>query len=178
MKMIPMFYEKYGGKENASSRYHLVKRRVFSSAIGQEFSEDYLGEAVFLPNQILYSVKADGYYVDSNCSHFCDECDGYAIRCEVVHYPRFTENGDAVKYFDYDGKKQFGIVRQWAEAPTNECYIVPLDCPEIRYHDFDNATFSHQHISAPFVEKINPNQLPDEMREDYCAFVNYILSNR
>ena len=177
MKMISMYYEEYGGSENTSSRYHFVKRRVFSAAAGQKFSEDSLGEAVFLPGEILYSVDMDGFCVRSNCSHLCFECDGYGIECQSVQYPYFTEDGDAVEYFEDSGKKRFGVVRQWTDAPANECYIIPLDCPEIRYHDFDNATFSHQHIPAPFVEKISPNQLPDEMREDYWALVNYLLSN-
>ena len=174
LKIIPMFYKEYECTENELSRYKIVKRRVFSGADNELFSEDWLGDAVFLPGNILYSVDAEEYRLNDNCSHDCLECDG-CLDCNAGEYPCFTKNGDAVEFIDLlDLSKHFGVVLQNDNDPVNELYIIPLDSERIRYHDFENVFYAHEHCYAPFVEKISPDQLPEKIRKDYFAFLQFI----
>ncbi len=176
MKMIPLFYQEYDSKENASSRYHIVKRRVFSAKEGEEFSEDYLGDAVLLPDRVIYSVDVDGFCAE-DCDGLCLDCERYCIHNLDIPFPCFTNHSDAVKYREYNGSAGFGVVLQWDDAPTNECYIIPLNCEQVRYHDFANAHYAHAHIPSVFVEKISPDSLSDDMRKNYLAYVAYLENN-
>lgn len=177
MKMIPLFYQEYDRSETSLSRYRIVKRRVFSGSGGEVFAEDHLGEAVILPGAILYSIEMEGYRAE-DCDGLCLECNRYSIFCNDIPYPCFTEDGDVVEYQQYDGSKKYGVVHQWSSEPTGDYYIIPLDGERIRYHDFANACYSHEHIAAYFVEKASPNVLPDKMKEDYLAYLEYINRNQ
>ena len=178
LKMIPMYYKEYDCTENELSRYKIVKRRVFVGTDAEPFSEDWLGEAVFLPGNILYSVDAEEYRLDDNCSHDCLECEG-CLDCNTGEYPCFTKNGDVVEFIDLlDLSKHFGVVLQNGNDSVNELYIIPLDSERIRYHDFENVFYAHEHCYAPFVEKICPDQLPEKIRKDYFAFLQYINNEK
>ena len=175
LKLIPMFYKEYDCNETDSARYKIVKRRVFSSADNEQFSEDWQGDAVFLPGNVLYSIDAEEYRLEENCSHDCFECDGCCLDSIAVEYPCFTMNGDAVEYIDLlDWSKHYGVVLQNDNESLNELYIIPLDSERIRYHDFENVFYAHEHCYAPFVEKISPDQLPEIIRKDYFAFLQFI----
>lgn len=176
LKMIPLFYQEYNCKENPSSRYRIVKRRIFSSGAGEAFSEDYLGEAVLLPGEVIYSVDMDGFCAE-DCDGLCLDCGRYCVRSQEIPYPCFTSHGDVVKYRRHDGAEGFGVVLQWDDAPAGECYIIPLDSEQIRYHDFKNAHHSHEHIPSVFVSKIAADCLPDEMQKDYLAYFAYLQEN-
>ena len=173
MKLIPMFYQEYNSKENPSSRYRIVKRRVFSAKVGETFSEDFLGDADLLPNGVIHSVNVDGFCPE-DCDGLCLDCDRYCVRTQEIPYPCFTNHADAVKYRKYDGSSCFGIVLQWDDAPTNECYVIPLDSEQVRYRDYENAHCAHEHIPVYFVEKISPECLPDGMQQDYFAYAAYL----
>lgn len=168
MEMIPLFYREYDCGETPSSRYQIVKRRVFSASAGQAFSEDYLGEAVIFPGGVLYSVEMEGFRAE-DCDGHCLDCDRCCLQNYVVPYPCFTSNGDAVRFQKSDGAEGFGIVLQQDSAPSGDCYIIPLDSEAIRYHDFANLHNAHIHIPSPFVEVISAGCLPEKMREDYLA---------
>lgn len=176
MKMIPLFYQEYDCAENASSQYRIVKRRIFRGSAGESFAEDYLGEVVLLPNGVIHSVDMDGFCAE-DCDGLCFECDRYCIRGQEVPYPRFTSHGDTVKYRKHDNSTGFGIVLQWDKAPTYECYVIPLDSVQIRYHDFKNAHYAHEHIPSVWVERISPDSLSDEMRKDCLAYTAYLKEN-
>ena len=182
LKMIPMFYKEYEGvgfAENELSKYKIVKRRVFSGADEEPFSEDRLGDAVFLPGNILYSVYVEEYLPMGSCSNNCLECDGYCLDCIEVEYPCFTKNGDVVEYIDLlDCSKHFGVVLQNNDNPAKDLCIIPLGSDIIHYHDFENVFYVHKHCDAPFVETISPDRLPEKIREDYFAFLQFINNEK
>lgn len=176
MKMIPLFYREYQCEENALSRYRVVKRRVFSAKEGEHFSEDYLGEVVLLPGGRIYSVEMDGFCAE-DCDGLCYDCKRYCVRNLDIPYPCFTNHGDVVKYRQYNEMEQFGVVLQRDDSPTSECYIIPLDSEQIRYHDFQNAHYAHKHIPSVFVERIVADDLPAEMQKDYLAYSAFLKEN-
>ncbi|MBQ8834960.1 MAG: hypothetical protein IJ001_08585 [Oscillospiraceae bacterium] len=176
VKMIPLFYQEYDSNETALSRYRIVKRRIFSAQEGELFFEDYLGEAVLLPGEIIHSVEMNGYCAE-NCDGLCLDCERYCVRRQDVLYPVFAGHADAVKYREHDGSVGFGVVLQWDDAPTNECYIIPLDCEQVRYHDFKNAHYAHEHVPSVFVERISVDRLSDKMQKDYLAYSAFLKEN-
>jgi len=176
MAMIPLFYREYDSEENDSSRYHIVKRRVFSADKGELFSEDYLGDAVFLPNRTMYSVHVDAFCAE-DCDYSCLDCNRYCVHCDRIQYPCFTSHGDVVKYREIDGSASYGVVLQWDDAPTNECYVIPLDSEYIRYHDFKNAHNSHKHVLSVFVEKVTVDCLPSAMQDNCLAYLAFLSEN-
>jgi len=176
MKMIPLFYQEYECNENALSRYRIVKRRIFSAREGELFAEDHLGEAVLLPGGVIYSVEMNGIRAE-DCDGLCLDCERYCIHNMEIPYPCFTKHADAVKYRRYDGTERFGVVLQWDDAPTNECYIIPLDIEQIRYHDFKNAHYGHEHIPSALVERVSVEGLPVELQKDYLAYSEFLREN-
>lgn len=176
LKMISLFYKEYDCEESPLARYRIVKRRIYSGDDSEMFAEDYLGEAVMLSGRRLYSVDMNGFCAE-DCDGLCIECNRYCVRSNEIPYPSFIHNGDAVKYRDHDGTERFGLNLQWNDIPTNECYIIPLDSEYMRYRDFKNVWYSHKHILAPFVDRISPDNLPDEMRENYLAYLLYLKEN-
>ena len=176
MKMIPLFFQEYNCNETALTRYRITKRRVFSANEGEVFTEDYLGEAILLPGGIIQSVEMDGFCAE-DCDGLCQDCERCCIYRQEILYPCFTDHADAVKYRKHDGSVGYGVVLQWDDAPTNESYIIPLDSEQVRYHDFINAHYAHEHIPSVFVARISVDSLSDEMQKDYLAYSAFLKEN-
>ena len=174
-KMISLFYQEYGMTENSSSKYRVVKRRVFSGNTEETFAEDYLGDISLLPNGVIYDVHVDGSFAE-DCDGLCFGCgNSCCIRRDDIPFPSFTAHGDLVKYLSLEaGTVDFGVVLQYDNAPTSECYIVPLNCNAMQYHDFKNAHYAHEHIRTPFVEKVPLDMLPEDMQENYLLYSEYL----
>ncbi len=161
MKMIPLFYREYECKETNKARYTIKKRCVISGE-SPTFTEDLIGEAVFLPGNILFSVEVY-------------DIEGYAdlIPFEEAVYPRFVNPGDVVTYREYDGKIRFGVALRQDDADCDYC-VIPLDSNIMQRHDFDNVYDGHEHAYAVFTEVIDLEQLPSDMKQDYLAFRKYL----
>lgn len=179
MEMIPLFFQEYECKECAETRYEIVKRHIFSGG-GEKFSEDDLGEAVFLPGGILHSVSMYMYeYRAEDCGedHDCLHCNRPCVLCNQPLFPCFVSDREVVEYLEYGGEKSYGIVLLENNAQTSDYYIIPLDSERIRYHDFENTFYSHTHVASPLVEKSSPDKLPVKMRDDYFAYLEYLNSH-
>ena len=55
-----------------------------------------------------------------------------------------------------------------------EYYVIPLDCTAMKYHHFERYFYDHEHIKAPFVEKVNVENIPDNLQEIYKGFIEYL----
>ncbi len=177
LKMIPMFYQEYDCSENPSSRYSIEKRRVFYAAEGESFAEDNMGDMLLLPNAVIFCVRVDGFSAEC-CSHDdCDDCERPCLHRITTAFPRFLQYGDVVKYLNYDRVEEYGVYLDWNKAPTDECYIIPLDDKHISFHDFKNAFYAHHHIRSEFVEKISIEELPKQLQEDCIAYLEYLKNN-
>lgn len=174
VNVIPLFYKEYDCKENTSSRYTVIKRRVFSKET--DFSEDVLGEIDLLPGMKTYSVAVYSFeHWAEGCCGECWECDRPCADCHEILFPAFVKHGDAVKYYSYSGKESFGIAIEHSDLPCSDYYVIPLDSNAVRYHDFANIFDAHEHIPAPLTEKIEIEELPVKMRENYKACLKYIM---
>ncbi len=173
LRIIPLFFKEYDCQENALSRYTIVKRRILSGKA--DFSEDKLGELVLLPGMRVYSVSMLSFdHQAEECTGQCLECNRPCAHCHETIFPPFIQHGDAVKYYDFFGKESYGIAFELDNLPCSDCYVIPLDSDAVRYHDFANIHNDHQHIPAPLTERIEEEALPEEMRADYKACLQYI----
>ena len=57
-------------------------------------------------------------------------------------------------------------------------YIIPLDSPSIREHRFDDNFYEHQHIPLPLATLAKLDDLDENMRKNYLAFVEWLKANR
>ena len=172
LKMIFLFYQEYESAEEKESRYYIEKRRVLSAESGV-FAEDYIEDMHLLPNNVVYSVSMDECRAEIDCDGLCIDCDKCCVHSNEIPYPRFVDDSDVIRYREYGKKECFGFVHHWDDAPTSEYYVIPLDSEQIRYHDFENAFYAHEHIAAVFVEKCDVNELPEKMKNDYFAYLEY-----
>jgi len=174
VRIIPLFFKEYDCEENALTRYTIVKRRILSGK--GDFSEDELGELVLLAGMRVYSVNVWSFHHRAEaCSGQCLECNRPCADGHETIFPQFIRHGDAVKILDFSGEESYGIAFVLDNLPCGEYYVIPLDSDAVRYHDFANIHNAHQHIPAPLTERIEEEALPEEMREDYKACLQYIL---
>lgn len=170
-KMIPKFYAEYGGTENDTSRYEIVKRRIFTET--DKFAEDYIGSATLLPGMVLYSVDMDGYSVQ-DCDGCCFDCKRTCFIGKECVFPCFVPDEGLIMFTNFTGEKKFGVVHHLEQDTFEEYYVIPLDSERIRNHDFANTFYAHVHIAAPFAERISIDVLPTMMRADYMAYLEYL----
>ena len=177
VKMIDLFYEEYESNENELSKYGITKRKVFSS--GDKFDEDYVGNCKLNHKRELQKVDIDGINSYANiCDIICsDECKILCISNTDISFPRIAKNLDVVEYSDYSGKKHYGVFLENSGDPKEEYYIIPLDCTAMKYHRFERDFYNHEHIDAPFVEKISFDNLPDDIQEIYKGYIEYLKNN-
>lgn len=174
LRIIPLFFKEYDCEENALTRYTIVKRRILSEEA--DFSEDELGELVLLAGMRVYSVNVWSFdHQAEDCSGQCLECNRPCANCHETIFPQFIQHGDAVRFYDFSGKESYGIALVLDNLPCSEYYVIPLDSDAVRYHDFANIYTDHQHIPAPLTERIEEEAIPEKMREDYKACLQYIL---
>lgn len=174
LRIIPLFFKEYDCEENALSCYTIVKRRILAEEA--DFSEDELGELVMLAGMRVYSVNMWSFDRQAEaCSGQCLECNRPCVICHEIIFPQFIRHGDAVKFYDSSGEESYGIAFALDNLPCSECCVIPLDSDAVCYHDFANIHNAHQHIPAPLTERIEEDALPEEMRADYKACLQYIL---
>lgn len=174
LRIIPLFFKEYDCEENALSRYTIVKRRILSDEA--DFSEDELGELEMLPGMRVYSVGMWSFdHQAEACSGQCFECNRPCADCHETVFPNFIQHGDAVKFYDFSGKESYGIAFSLDDQPCSDYYVIPLDSDAVCYRDFANIHNAHHHIPAPLTERIEEEAIPEKMRADYKACLQYIL---
>ena len=174
LRIIPLFFQKYHCEENASSRYTIVKRRVLSET--DDFSEDELGELVLLAGMRVYSVSIWSLEHQAEaCSRDCQACNRPCVICHEAIFPQFIRHGDAVKFYDISGQESYCIAFSLDDQPCSDYYVIPLDSDAVCYRDFVNIHNAHHHIPAPLTERIEEEAIPEKMRADYKACLQYIL---
>ncbi len=180
LKLIPLFYSEYECEPTDETIFRIEKRKIFTGEKDEPFSEDYLGDAVLLPSLKLYSVAVQNCRKE-NCinNEVCDcgECTSVCLYNIEVEFPKIIEAGDVVKYrYGIEGQhERYGVVPYEEDPDTiNEYYVIPLDCSDMRYHNFNTDFWDHEHIPAPLLRKVSLDELDEKMREDYIAFMDYL----
>ncbi len=177
---IDLFYEEYDTTEKGdSTRYRIVKRRIYAGKPEEAFDEDYLAECVLDQYKRVLTVDDEmdrsPYGIGFCEGRDCDTCEKICLYDRSwVLFPCFTENGDLVKFTDDKGAVRYGINFQWNDDPADCLCVDPLDSLAVRYHSFENAGDDHEHPPLPWVEPASIEELIKSMREDYLAFMAYL----
>lgn len=174
---IDRFYEAYAGlhtKENKTTRYTIVKRKIFSE--NDTFNEDVYGECVLGPQKAVKEITLYNNPANCDLDTMCDECNEICpYRCDRIRFPCFVPNYSIIKYQGFNGNEQFSVnlCEKECDGFSQELYAIRLDSSAIREHRFDVASFDHDHPELPYVSLVTPSDLDDTMRKDYFDFVAY-----
>ncbi len=180
LNYIDLFYEEYDTTEKGdSTRYRIEKRRIYTGKPDQGFDEDYLAECVLDQHKRVLTVddNADNspYGMGFCETQECDTCEKICLRHgREVLFPCFTKHLDLVRFEDYKGAMRYGVNFQWDDTPADCLCVDPLDSHAVRYHSFENAGDDHDHPPLPLVELASAEELSEEMKRDYLAFLEYL----
>ena len=89
--------------------------------------------------------------------------------------PDIIRNRDIVLYESGNKTKRYGVILEHEpKALNNSLFAVPLDSDYIKHHDFKKAWRDHNHPYAHEVKSVTPDELPEEMRQNYFAYMKYL----
>ena len=94
-----------------------------------------------------------------------------------------SRDGDyaIIKYLDHEEKERFGVSICWDDTCNGlgeEFYVIPLNSQSIREQRFDDNFYEHQHIPLPLATLAKLDDLDENMRKNYLAFVEWLKLNR
>ena len=180
---IDRFYEEYASvnaKETEKTKYKITKRKIFFEE--NKFEEDAYAECVLGANKVILEISDYNASSDCELEILCSECNEICpYRCDELKFPCFACDYAIIKYLDYEEKEQFGVSICWDDSCNGlgeEFYVIPLDSPSIREHRFDDNFYDHQHIPLPLATLAKLDDLDENMRNNYLAFVEWLKTNR
>lgn len=174
LEMIGAFYKEYECEATEASRYTIAKRKILQA--GGAFQEDELGLCVLGPGKTLISVDLWTDETENGpCGHSCCDCGNTCIECLDIYFPAFLPDRSAVRYHQPDGSVHYGVSLFGDGGLSDTCYIIPLDSEMLvkRNYDAQWGYHWHEHIPCPYVESVEAESLPADLRENYFAFLQY-----
>ena len=147
-----------------------------------KFEEDAYAECVLGANKVILEIS--DYQASSDCESdaLCSECNEICpYRCDELRFPCFASDYAIIKYFDYEGKEQFGVFICWdneCDSLGEEYYVIPLDSSAIRENRFDDNFYEHQHIPLPLATLAKIDELDEVKRKNYLEFVKYLKKTK
>jgi hypothetical protein len=198
LKYIDLYYDEYasiGVAETEKSRYHIVKRRIYSGKADEGFCEDGVAECILGAGKTLISVEDTRPICNKSdeIETVCDKCDFICPnKSDEVLFPCFVKDGDIIRYTEkrytgndlqeqypsYHMEEHYGIAFAWDGEPLDYIYTLPLDSNAIKHHKYDEMAMleSHDHVYAPLAEVVPIDELDEKMREDYLAYMEHLKS--
>lgn len=172
--LIDRYYERFDWlAETADSRYSIEKRKIFTS--GKTMEEDELGSCDLLPGKRIERVWYGDRSELPDCTGACCECRQDCIQNQEPSYPNFLPDRSPVRYRLPNGTVHFGVT---LEHMTTESlvYIIPLDGEMLTTRDYSQFCLGHdhEHIPVPDVDAAAREALPDDLRENYDAFLAFL----
>ena len=180
---IDRFYEEYASvdaKETEKTKYKIIKRKIFFEE--NKFEEDTYAECILGTNKVILEISDCNASSDCELDTLCSECDETCpYRCDELKFPCFACDYAIIKYLDYEDKEQFGVSICWDDSCNGlgaEFYVIPLNSQSIREQRFDDNFYEHQHIPLPLATLAKLDDLDENMRKNYLAFVEWLKANR
>lgn len=178
--LIDKYYEEYErySKKTEMTRYEIKKRRVFSE--GDDFYDETYSKCTLNQEKQIMTVY-DFESVDCRAEeNFCSDCKEICYnRSDEVKYPNFAKNCHLIKFFDFNGKVQYGVNLEFNLYDCDfveELYVLDLDtqCIKDRKFDYDTIFMAHCHIDLPRAFLASPDELDEKTRENYFALLEFI----
>lgn len=173
IELIDDFYRSYASaEERESSRYTIGKRKIIRP--GQDFCEDWAGEAFFTAGGRLVSVEPKNVQSEhGECSGKCYECPQRCISNTEVNFPELIPDKSVVRYRTHGGEVKYGLHLSLSQpGPSDSCYVIDLDGEMLTGRDYEKQWGGHwhAHIEWPYVETVPLDSLTPQQREDCEAF--------
>jgi len=168
MRYIPLFFQEYECAPNVDTYFEIKKRKI----IGEHdaFQEDYIASCYLNDKAEPLTYGACG--IKRNyCDGRCFDCNQTCIYNIQIGFPIFLDNLALVRY-KTGNKHSYGIhLNNITDDDT--IYVLDLANEVMVYKDFKNDFYAHEHIDAPLVEKVDLQDVPDDIRKTYEAYVSY-----
>ncbi|MBQ4140636.1 MAG: hypothetical protein IJD70_04790 [Clostridia bacterium] len=175
LKGIDAYYKEYadiGAEETERARYKIIKTHLFT---GNESDDDgfpdYLGECWLGAGKVLLEADDNSVpYVFPDGDDAISPYDAYDIAI-----PDIIRNRDIVLYESGNKAKRYGVILEHKPKELSSClFAVPLDSDYIKHHNFGEAWRDHDHPYAHDAIVVTPDELPEEIRENYFAYMKYL----
>lgn len=165
LDMIDKFYRHYDfTSENETTRYVIAKRTVYQPTddFRDDYEDDSWQECIYGPGKVLLSVSTWGHRGNPERN------------MEEVLFPDFVPHLSPVRYLS-NGQILRGVNLSIDGLPSETCYIIPFDGEMLQSRDHEKYWDNHwhMHIPGPEVEILSPDELTDQERDDYDAFVEF-----
>lgn len=169
LRGIDRYYREYEEVETERARYKIIKTHLFTGdeSADEEFP-DYLGECLLGAGKIMLEVEDESVPYD-----FPDDDDSITPYNAYDHLavPDILSNRGIVLY-----ELGYGVVLlHTPEDLSSYTYVIPLDSKYLTARNFSEAWRDHNHPYAhSIIKTVTPDELPDEMRENYFAYMKYL----
>lgn len=172
--LIDRYYEHFDWiRETEKTRYSIVRRKLLTHADTLDLEE--LGSCDLLPGKIIGQLWYGPSGEFEDCDGKCYQCKYDCIANQEAEYPNFLPDRSPVRYRLPNGTVHLGVT---LEHMTMEClvYIIPLDGEMLTNRDFGQFCLGHdhEHIPVPDVDLIPREELPDDLRGNYDAFLTFL----
>lgn len=162
LDMIDGFYREYDfSPEKDTARYEIAKRKILRAT--DAFQEDELQSCDLGAGKVLISAELWSGEDDPK-NEITD-----------VEFPGFIPHLSAVRYRRGDNSIHRGVCLAGDNFPSDSCYVIPLESEMIKSRDYDKhlGCHWHEHIPGPNIEVLPIEDLTDEEKGNYSAFVQY-----
>lgn len=158
-------------KETENARYPIIKRRILQPGEPIDLYED--GYAELGPGRVITYIPTGMTCEYGDCEGDCAECPHVCVDCHENLIPEWIPDLSPVRYLDIEKKVCYGCVLTGG-CDSWEAYIIPLDSSmfEDGLEEYLHS-LHHEHVIWPNVEAIEPEELPEALRQNYDTFVRF-----
>ena len=180
LQIIPAFHAHYETEEPDTARYEIYKRRVLPALTPETFTEDYVGHCTLVPGSTLLRVTVDDSVVrePSECDGLCYECKNTVCLAQELYFPAFLPELALIRGEGLDGKTAYAITLNPSQTTLTCLYGYPLDSEKVKYRSFEKLWEAHDHYEMPTSEPISPDELPEDLRDNYKALMEYLINHK
>ena len=168
IRYIPLFFQEYECAPNADTYYEIKKRKIIGEL--EAFQEDCIASCYL--NNNAEPLTYDACDIERNhCDGRCFDCNQTCFYNIEIGFPVFLDNLALVRY-KTGNKHSYGIhLNNITDDDT--IYVLDLANEVMTYKDYKNDFYAHDHIDAPLVEKVDLQDVPDDIRKTYETYIAY-----
>lgn len=162
LDMIDGYYREYDFvSEQEAVRYVITKRKILQPT--DAFQEDEVQECILGAGKVVLSAEI--WRNENDPKH----------KLATVEYPNFIPHLSAVRYQKENHTIGRGVCLVGGIGLTDAFYVIPLDNEMLRSRAYEDhlGNHWHEHIPGPCVEVCSIEDLTEEEKSDYFAFVAY-----
>ena len=162
LDLIDGYYREYDFvSEQDCVRYVITKRKVLQPT--DAFQEDEVQQCILGAGKVVLSAEI--WRSENDPKH----------ELAVVEYPNFIPHLSAVRYQKEDHTIGRGVCLAEGIGLTDAFYVIPFDQEILRSREYEDhlGNHWHEHIPGPCLEVCPLEDLTEQEKCDYLAFIAY-----